>query len=302
MSPLLQLALLLLVSPLLSGIAQRVKALVAGRRGPPLAQLYHDLVRLLRKGAVSGTTATWISSVAPSVLFASTLLAFLLLPIAGPRAPVAFPADLVLFASLLALARLSTVLLALDAGSSFEAMGASREVWLSSLAEPALFLALGALAAMTGETSLTGLLGGHAGATMEGTGITRFLVGLALFIVLLAETARIPVDDPATHLELTMIHEVMVLDLSGPDLALCEWAHAIKLYGLASLLVLVVAPAGNGSAARLLVQTGGVVGCAVAVGIIESVTARLSLARVPQLLIGASVLAGVALGTALGGR
>jgi formate hydrogenlyase subunit 4 len=136
----------------------------------------------------------------------------------------------------------------------------------------------------------------------EGTGITRFLVGLALFIVLLAETTRIPVDDPATHLELTMIHEVMILDVSGPDLALCEWAHAIKFYGLAALMVLVVAPLGNDPAARLLGLSGGVVGCAVVVGMIESVTARLSLARVPQLLIGASVLAGVALGTALGGR
>ena len=302
MSLLLQLALLMLLPPALLGVVQRVKAVMAGRRGAPLLQPYRDIARLFRKGAVLSTTGTWITALAPSGLFAATLLAFLLLPIGGERAPLAFAGDLVQFAYLLALARFLTVLLALDVGSSFEGMGASRDVWLGSMAEPALFLALGSLAVATGETSLSGLLGGPGGATLEGTGVTRLLVGLALFIVLLAETARIPVDDPATHLELTMIHEVMVLDASGPDLALCEWAHAIKFYGLTSLVVLVVLPASHGPFGRLLAQTGAALGAALVVGLVESVTARLALARVPQLLIGASVLAGVALATALGGR
>jgi formate hydrogenlyase subunit 4 len=181
-------------------------------------------------------------------------------------------------------------------------MGASREAWLASMAEPALFLSLGALAVMSGQTSLSGLLGSGAGASLYGAGLTRALVALALWVVLLAETARIPVDDPATHLELTMIHEVMILDVSGPDLALCEWANAAKLYGLSLLVTQVVAPPGAGWAAHLGFQLAGVGLCAVVVGVIESVTARLSLRRVPQLLIGASVLATVALVAAVGAR
>ncbi|MBI5836002.1 MAG: NADH-quinone oxidoreductase subunit H [Candidatus Eisenbacteria bacterium] len=302
MSALAQLGLLLALAPLTQGVAQRVKSWMAGRRGPALLQPYRDLLRLFRKGAVYSTTATWISQMAPPVIMAATLGAFLFVPLGAPRAPLAFPGDLVLFAYLLALARFALIALAMDAGSSFEGMGASREAWIAAMAEPALFLALGALAVMSGEISLSGLLASGSGASLYGAGLTRALVAVALWLVLLAETSRMPVDDPATHLELTMVHEVMILDVSGPDLALCEYANAVKLYGLSLLLSQVVVPPGAGWGAHLLAQLAGVGACAALVGVTESLTARVAMRRVPQLLIGASVLAGVALVAALGAR
>jgi len=282
----------LLLCPLLPGLISRVKAVAGGRKGPPLLQLYFDLARLLRKGAVYSATTTWVFRLGPSLGLAAAVSALVFVPL-GPVAPVgSFTGDLFLFAYLLALGRLATVLAALDTGSAFEGMGASREVAYSALAEPALFLALAGLAWVRQDLSLAGLLAGGAERAVGAPALA--LASCALFLVLLAENSRIPVDDPATHLELTMIHEVMVLDHSGPDFALILFGSALKLWLFSALLVLPWVPADLPAWAGLAVFLAGMAASAVAVGLVESLTARLRLSRVPGYLALAAVLAGLA--------
>jgi formate hydrogenlyase subunit 4 len=292
----LQLLAFLLAPPLLLGVIGRVKARVGGREGPPLVQPYRDLARLLRKGAVYSRTTTWVFRAGPVVGLAAVLTAGLLLPLGAPEATIAFAGDFALLAYLLGLARFATVLAALDTGSSFEGMGAAREVTFSALAEPALFLGLLALVRSTGGLDLTHLLGDGLAAAWRTDGPALLIVALAFFAVALAENARIPVDDPATHLELTMIHEVMVLDHSGPDLALIQYGAALKLWLFGALVVNLVLGA-RPADPRVAFGTflGGQLAFAVAIGLVESTMARLRLVRVPQLLVGASVLTGFAL-------
>lgn len=286
--------LLLGLPPLLLGVIGRVKAMVAGRTGPPLCQSYYDLFRLLRKGAVYSGTTTWIFWAAPIVTLAATALSAALLPLAGARAPLAFDGDLVLFAYLLGLGRFLTMCAALDTGSSFEGMGASREAAFSALAEPAIFLGLVTLVVATHQLSLSAIFATLAATAQASPAL--WLAAAALAAVLLAENARLPIDDPATHLELTMIHEVMVLDHSGPDLALIEYGSAVKLFVTAVLLLGVIAP---GALGHPLSVAGGTLAVAVAVGVVESTMARLRLPRVKQFLIGATALAAVALAAEL---
>ncbi len=285
----------LCASPLLPGVVARTRAIVAGRRGPALVQPYRDLAKLLRKGAVYSRTTSPVFRLSPVVALAAIALALLLVP-AGAAAPVAFGADLVAFVALLALARFATVLAALDTGSSFEGMGASRELFFGALTEAALVLLLLVLVRAAGRTSLTGVLGPALPGAWSAHGAALVLAALALFVVLLAENGRIPVDDPATHLELTMLHEVMVLDHGGPDLALIEYGAALKLWATSALLAALVVPYRSGgdwlAAGAVL---AGVFGVAVVVGLVESGLARLRLSRVPQLLVGAAVLAAFAL-------
>ncbi|HEY3351937.1 MAG TPA: NADH-quinone oxidoreductase subunit H [Polyangia bacterium] len=285
-------AFLLLLPPLVPGVIAKVKAWCAGRQGPPLWQPYFDLAKLLRKGAVYSETTTWVFRAGPIVALASCLAAGLLLPLTSGRAPLGNPGDLVLFAYLLGLGRFFTMAAALDTGSAFEGMGASREAAFSALAEPGLFLALIVLALDAGSLSLADALGAVRPAAAQGMAPVLAVAGLALGLVLLAENSRIPFDDPNTHLELTMVHEVMVLDHSGPDLAFIFYGAAVKLTLFAALLAQIALPIGRAAgAARLGLIAGGVLGVAVAVGVIESVMARVRLPRVPQLLVGASVLA-----------
>jgi formate hydrogenlyase subunit 4 len=290
--PLLSLALLLALAPLLPGVATRTRALLTGRRGAPVFQLYADLAKLARKGVVYSTSTTWIFQLAPVVVTVTALLAACLLPLDGRRAMVSFSGDLVAFASLLALGRFALVLAGLDTGSSFEGMGTSREVTFASFAEPALFLCFIALARATGSLSLAGMLGGPLADAWPAAAPSLLMVGAALFAVLLAETSRVPVDDPATHLELTMIHEVIILDHSGPDLALILYGSAVKLALFGALLVGVLLPRVQFPAlASLALLAVGLVAVAALVGVVESVMARLRLDRVPQFLVAASALA-----------
>jgi formate hydrogenlyase subunit 4 len=294
----LHVALLLLLPPLLPGVANRVKAIVAGRRGPPLVQGYLDLAKLLRKGAVYSPTTTWIFRAGPVVGLASALAAGLLLPLAGRTAPLSFAGDVVVFAALLGAGRFFTVLAALDTGSSFEGMGASREASFAAFAEPVLFLVLAALCVAAGGTGFADVLEPVGSAATALRHPVLAVAAAALFAVLLAENARIPVDDPATHLELTMVHEVMVLDHGGPDLALVQYGAAVKLFLFSALLAHLVLPfpAGPASAPLLVL---GVLGAAAGVGLVESAMARLRLARVPQFLVGAGALAALALAVLL---
>jgi formate hydrogenlyase subunit 4 len=283
---------LLVIAPALAGVAAKTKAVLTGRRGAPLLQLYWDLLRLLRKGAVYSTTTTWMFRLAPVVGFVTPLLALGLLPLDGRRALFGFTGDFVAFAALLALGRFTLVLAALDTGSSFAGMGASRDAAFASLVEPALFLSFVVLALSNGQLSLEGMLGGSQALPWGAAAPALTMAAASLFFVLLTEASRVPVDDPATHLELTMIHEVTVLDYSGPDLALLLYGAALRMTLFAALPVGVLAfRAGLPGPAALAVLVAGLGIVAVAVGVVESSMARLRLSRVPQFLVAASVLA-----------
>jgi formate hydrogenlyase subunit 4 len=287
----------LALAPLMPGIINRVKAWFAGRRGPPLLQAYFDLWKLLQKGAVYSKTTTWVFVAGPVVGLACVTTALLIVPLGGVPALIAFSGDFLLMAYVLGLMRFFTILAAMDVGSSFEGMGASREAFYSALAEPALLLGLAALTTQSHSLSLSPL---YAAVTCSGmtsyAGATFLLVAAALLIVFLAENARIPVDDPNTHLELTMIHEVMVLDHGGPDFAMIQYAAMLKLWVLGSLLVGILVPVRSGwLAVDLAAGIAGMMALAAAVGAIESTIARLRLVRVPQFLVAASVLSILAL-------
>lgn len=298
--PLASFFLALLLAPLLPGIINRTKAFFAGRQGPPLLQTYRDLFKLLQKGAVYSRTTTWLFQAGPVVGLASAVAALSLVPLGGAPALAAFPGDLILFAYLLGLMRFFTVLAALDTGSAFEGMGASREVQFSALAEPALLLGLAAVARETSTLSLSEMF---AGLGAEGWGpaapVLLHVAG-AILIVFLVENARIPFDDPNTHLELTMIHEVMVLDHGGVDFAYIVYGSAVKMWVLGALLVGLLVPVRTGNGwLDTAAAVAGMFGLAIVTGVIESTMARLRLTRVPQLLVGAGVLSALALVFAL---
>ena len=285
----------LLLAPLLLGLINRTKAFVAGRRGPPLVQPYRDVVKCLRRGAVYGEVTSWLFRLGPVVNLATLLAALMILPFGGVAAVLSFPGDLIVLAGLFALGRFLTVLAALDTGSSFEGMGASREVHFAALAEPALLVALAVLVRVTGALSLSEIYGAVTIATWARALPALALVAMTLVVLELVENTRIPVDDPTTHLELTMIHEVMVLDHSGPDFAYIQYAAALKLWSLGALLVGLVVPVRSGSlwldgGAALL----GMAGLAVVIGLVESAMARYRLTRVPQFIVGAATLSVVA--------
>ena len=292
---LFHLALLVALPPLVVGVVNRTKAIVAGRRGQPLLQLYFDLAKLLRKGAVYSRTTSWVFRTGPIVGLAAIAAAGLLLSMAGAPALVSFGGDFVLFAYLLGLARFVTALAALDTGSPFEGMGAAREVTFASLAEPALFLCLLVLSRATGSISLSGMLGPALPGAWGQAAPALVLAAIGLFVVALAENSRIPVDDPNTHLELTMIHEVMVLDHGGPDFAYILYGASMKLFLFGAIFSRLVFGHADGAVGSELLFVLGVLAFAVAVGLVESVMARLRMIRVPQLLVGASVLSAFAL-------
>jgi formate hydrogenlyase subunit 4 len=304
----------LVLAPLLPGIINRTKACFAGRRGQPMLQAYYDLAKLLRKGAVYSRSTSWLFRAGPIVGLAAALTALAVLPLGGAPAPLPFTCDLIFMVYLLGVMRFFTVAAALDTGSAFEGMGTSREMQFSVLTEPALLLSLAALSRVGGgafsghfaETlpplSLTTMYSGLSLPVWMHSGSVLLLIAGALLVVLLAESSRIPVDDPTTHLELTMIHEVMVLDHSGPDFAMILCGAALKLWIMAALLAGVLVPVRSGNpwldAATVI---GGIFVLAVVIGVIESSVARLRLLRVPQLLTAAGALSVLALMLALWG-
>lgn len=285
----------LILAPLLLGIINRTKAFVGGRRGPPLLQPYWDVAKYLRRGAVYGDVTSWVFRLGPVVNLAALAAALLITPFGGIGSPLNFSGDLIALTGLLALGRFATVLAALDTGSSFEGMGASREVHFAALTEPAFFLALATLARVTGSFSLTPIYEGITVASWRTALPTLALVAMALLILQLVENTRIPVDDPTTHLELTMIHEVMVLDHSGPDLGYIHYAAALKLWILGSLFVGLVVPLRSGFfGLDGIAMLAGMAVLAVVIGMIESAMARYRLDHVPQFIVGAATLSAVA--------
>jgi formate hydrogenlyase subunit 4 len=291
-----QLLVVLVVPPVLVGVITKTKAILAGRTGPPVLQPYYDIAKLLRKGSVFSTTTTWIFRASPVVGVVTALLASLLVPLGGHEAPIAFTGDLLLFAYLFGLARFFTISAALDTGSAFEGMGGAREATFSCLAEPALLLGLMVLVKRTASVSLTTMLGDAVPAEWRTSGAALVLVVASLFVVLLAENCRVPFDDPNTHLELTMIHEVMVLDHSGPAFGMILYGAALKLFVLGAVVVAIAVPVRTGSFAfDLGLFLGGMVALAVVIGVVESAMARLRLRQVPSLLVAACLLSAFAI-------
>jgi formate hydrogenlyase subunit 4 len=271
----------------LTGLINRVKSLWCGRKGPPLWQPAYDVLKLLRKSPVYSRTSTPIFRIAPWIFLVTNCCSAAVVPLLGADPIASFPFDFVWFAYVWALGRVAVSLAALDTGSSFEGMGTAREATFATVSEPVLFLVAAALCSASGAHSL------HAALRFEsagGSGLLRTCAVLALLIVLQVEASRMPVDDPSTHLELTMVHEVMVLDHSGADLAAIQIGSAIKLFIGASLVATLMNPwAASGGVRAVLANVLLSALVAVLVGTIESLSARLKLRLVPNYI-------GVALG------
>ncbi len=272
-----------LVMPfVLTGLITRVKSLWSGRQGAPLLQPAWDVLRLLRKRPVYSETTTPLFRIAPWVFLLTALSAAAVVPVLGSDPVAAFRFDFVWFAYAWALGRVALMLAALDTGSAFEGMGSAREATFSTFLEPVLFLVLGALCLSTGARTLAGALAPAAHGSAASLVVWLGSV-VALVIVLQVEAGRMPVDDPTTHLELTMVHEVMVLDHSGPDLAAIQYASALKLYVATALVATLFNPwAGTGSALAAVVNLALCAALGVLVGTVESLIARLRLRVVPR--------------------
>jgi len=298
-----QTLLLLLLAPLLSGVIQNWKAKLQNRRGPRLWQVYLNIAKFLRKDMVISEHASWVFSFAPYVVFLTALLAGLMVPMIHRPAPLSLVGGVLAVVGLLALGRFFLALGGLDPASAFGGMGSSREMTLSAIAEPALMLAIFTVAITAGSTDLSQIAQSTQGAPWKFLNPAHVLAFVALFIVLLAETGRIPVDNPATHLELTMIHEAMLLEYSGRYLAFMEWGASIKQLVLMTLLLNVFFPvglAGPGAGLTalgisLLAYLAKLLTLSAVVIVVETTNAKLRLFRVPDLLSAAFVLATLAL-------
>jgi formate hydrogenlyase subunit 4 len=286
----LQSAGFLVVAPLVKTVIKKMKARLQNRLGPPLFQGYYDLIKLLRKESVRSETASWVYVAGPRMYFAAALAATTLVPVLVASAPLEGAGGILLLVGTLALGRFALATAALDTGSPFGGMGASREMTIAALAEPALMLGLFTSALAAGSLNLGVLVRAllHQGVSFHPSDLLAFA---GLFVILVAETGRIPVDNPATHLELTMIHEAMVLEYSGPDLALVEWASAIKELLYMTLLIDLFVPLGvatHAAVGPVLVAfaawAGKVLVLAMALTITESTNAKLRLFRVPELV------------------
>ena len=287
---LLQAGGMLAAAPLLRTAIKKMKARLQNRQGPPLLQGYYDLAKLLRKEPVRSETASWVYVAGPRVYFAAAVAATTLVPVLVAAAPLEAAGGILLLVGTLALGRFALATAALDTGSPFGGMGASRDMTIAALAEPALMLGLFAQALAAGTMNLGMLVRvlAQRGPSWHPSDLLAFA---GLFIIVIAETGRIPVDNPATHLELTMIHEAMVLEYAGPDLALVEWASALKELLYLTLLVNLFMPVGiamgvapGALLVALIAWTGKVFLLAVAVTVVESTNAKLRLFRVPELV------------------
>lgn len=288
----------LLLAPLLNGVIRKIKALTQKRKGAPLLQMYRDLFKLLKKQSVVSETASWLFKAAPWIVLATSLAAALLIPFTARILPDRLPGDLIMLFYLLALGRFFLVLAGMDTGSAFGGMGSSREAMIAALIEPSILVSIFAIGLFAGSTSVLDIL---RAAQLAGVPLAQplfILVGLALFIILIAETSRIPVDDPATHLELTMVHEAMILEHSGRHLALMEYGAAVKQLVLMSLLANVCLPHDQwiaisgigGLLLSVLVYIIKIIAVAILVAVAESATVKFRFFSVPNLAALAFIL------------
>jgi formate hydrogenlyase subunit 4 len=286
----LQMVLVLALAPLLLGFTRKVKARLLRRRGPPVLQPYRDLLKLIRKEAVLAQNASWLFRTAPYLIFAATWVAAALVPTFATGLSFNWAADLIALTALVGSARFLLALVGMDVGTSFGGIGSSREMLFASLAEPAMIMIVFTVALVAGSTQLSAIANfmlDHA--TLR---VSLGLAAIGLIIVAVAENARIPVDNPATHLELTMVHEAMLLEYSGRHLAVIEFAAALKLLLYVSLIACIfvpwgIAPAGAGIAAMaigLLTYLGKLFGGAFLLVLAETSVAKMRVFRVPEFL------------------
>jgi formate hydrogenlyase subunit 4 len=299
-----QMALVLLLAPLLTGFVRKIKAWLLRRKGPSVIQPYRDLLRLIRKEAVLAENASWLFRTAPYLIFAATWVAAALVPTFAVGLMFSWTADLIALIALLGSARFFLALAGMDIGTSFGGIGSSREVMIASVAEPAMLLIVFTVALVAGSTQLS-TISDYMGSSAVGLRVSLGLALIALIMVAIAENARVPIDNPATHLELTMVHEAMVLEYSGRHLAMIELASALKLLLYVSLIGCIfvpwgLAPSGAGPVAYLVGIAAYVAKLAVGgflLALFETAIAKMRVLRVPEFL-GAALMLGL-LGTLL---
>jgi formate hydrogenlyase subunit 4 len=286
-----QVFIILALAPFLSGVIKKIKAFFQIRKGPGIFQPYYDIAKLLKKDSVVSENVSWVFHVAPVISFSAVLTAGLLIPIYISPLPFGFAGDLIAVVYLFALARFFTALASLDAGSSFGGMGGSREMFVASLVEPAMMLSIFAVAVNVGSTNLSFISQAVSSLGIDAISPSYLLAFVAFFIIAIAETGRIPVDNPATHLELTMIHEAMILEYSGKQLAIVELGAMMKQLLVYSLLANIFFPwgiaSGAGAAAivfSLTVYLVKIVILGAAMAVVESSTAKWRLFRLPELM------------------
>ncbi len=286
-----QIIIILALAPLLSGIIKKIKAFFQIRKGASIFQPYYDIAKLLRKDSVVSENVSWIFHAAPMISFAAVLTAGLIVPVFTSQLPFSFAGDLIAVVYLFALARFFTALASLDAGSSFGGMGGSREMFIASMVEPALMLSIFAVALNVGSTNLSLISQTVSSMGLSAVSPYHLLAFVALLIIAIAETGRIPIDNPATHLELTMIHEAMILEYSGKQLAIVELSAMVKQLLVFSLLANIFFPWGiatkisaDGIAVALLVFLVKIVVLGALMAMVETSTAKWRLFRLPDLL------------------
>ena len=286
-----QVIVIILVAPLVNGIINKVKAFTQKRKGAPLLQMYFDLFKLIKKSAVVSDVSSWIFKATPYIVFSTSLVAALLVPVTTMISPVWFAGDIILLVYILALGRFFMMLAALDTASTFGGMGASREAMISSLIEPSILITLITVGLIAKSTSAYQIMKFMKGVDTPLIHPVYIMAFIALFIIIIAETSRTPVDDPSTHLELTMVHEAMVLEYSGRSLALMELGAAIKQLLFITLLVNIFIPhdqligiSGVGAVAiSLLIYLIKVVSVSILIAIAEVSTVKLRLFSIPNL-------------------
>lgn len=276
--------LIIVAAMLFPGIIIRTKSICSGRKGPSILQPIRDVVKLLKKGSVYSTTTSAIFKIAPVVSLACVVVAMLVIPFGGGNAIISFSGDIVLFAYLMALGRFFMILAALDTGSSFEGMGANRETLYALLVEPAFFIMMGVLVIITGFSSFSTIFI-HFNTVGDYSILLGILFAFLVVLIAMVENSRLPVDDPKTHLELTMVHEVMVLDNSGFDLALINISSALKFGIFSMLLANMLIPPTWKPVYQYLYFAVITVGFAVVVGLLESFRARNKMSKNPQYLL-----------------
>jgi formate hydrogenlyase subunit 4 len=294
----LQMLLVLLLAPLLSGFVRKLKAQLLRRQGPPLLQPYRDLIRLMRKDVVLAETASWLFRVIPYIIFAGTWVAASLVPTFGSGLLFSWSADLIAIIALLGSARFFLALAGMDVGTAFGGIGSSREVMIASLAEPAILITVFAVAMIAGSTQLS-TIAEYMGSSAVGLRVSLGLALVALIIVAIAENGRIPVDNPATHLELTMVHEAMVLEYSGRHLALIDLSSQLKLLLYVSLIACMFMPWGAAApragvpavAVGAVTYVGKLMACGILLAVLETSIAKMRVFRIPEYLGAALMLA-----------
>lgn len=295
----LQIVVVILLAPLVNGVIGKIKALTQKRTGAPVLQMYFDLIKLMRKSAVVSDVSSWIFRATPYVVFGTAVVAAMLVPVSVRILPDGIPGDMIMLFYILALGRFFICLAALDTGSAFGGMGSSREVMISSLIEPSVIVVIFTLGLICRSTSVFTIMEYMAKSGANFIGPVYILLFLAMLIILIAETSRIPIDDPSTHLELTMVHEAMILEYSGRHLALMEYGAVIKQMMLMTLMVNIFLPLDSfltvtgfaGAALSLLIYLGKMLLLTVIIAFIEVNTVKVRFFSIPNLAALSFILA-----------